>query len=226
MRPHEPDVTGPRNLDGITARATRNAGRSVTVAFDRRSRTAQDTVPAAARRFVFLFDRSITFTPEAFPTCARTTIDAEGVQACPPGSRVGSGRSTAFDGSGQDVLLFNSRVDGVPGALVVIPEAGMILEQTFARASAPYRRTHRWTLDEIVPPTPVPPGSARGNGPLRALLRRHPHGRRPPGRLRRDHGTPRRTPPLRPMERRWPGRTNRATMFSRWGSLQRTWPNC
>ncbi|MEV5826990.1 hypothetical protein AB0L25_15550 [Spirillospora sp. NPDC052242] len=162
LRPHEPDVTGPRNLDAITVQATRNAGRSVTVAFDRRSRTAQNTVPAAARRFVFLFDRSISFNPEAFPTCARTTIDTEGVRACPPGSQVGSGRLTAFDGTEQDVLLFNSRVDGMRGALVVIPEAGMVLEQTFERASAPYRRAHRWTLDEIVPPTPVPPGQRAG----------------------------------------------------------------
>ncbi|MFV2179703.1 hypothetical protein ACFHW2_33110 [Actinomadura sp. LOL_016] len=162
LRPHEPDVTGPRNLDGITVQATRNAGRSVTIAFDRRSRTAQNTVPAAARRFVFLFDRSISFNPEAFPTCARTTIDEQGVRACPPGSQVGSGRLTAFDGTEQDVLLFNSRINGMRGALVVIPQAGMILEQTFERASAPYRRNHRWTLDEIVPPTSVPPGQRAG----------------------------------------------------------------
>lgn len=162
LLPHEPDVDGPRNLDGITVQATRNAGRGVTIAFDRRSRTAQNTVPAAARRFVFLFDRSITFNPEAFPTCARTTIDEQGVRACPPGSQVGSGRLTAFDGTEQDVLLFNSRINGMRGALVVIPQAGMILEQTFERASAPYRRDHRWTLDEIVPPTPVPPGQRAG----------------------------------------------------------------
>ncbi|WP_026401471.1 hypothetical protein [Actinomadura rifamycini] len=112
MRPHEPDVTGPRNLDGITARATRNAGRSVTVAFDRRSRTAQDTVPAAARRFVFLFDRSITFTPEALPTCARTTIDAEGVQAGPPGSRVGFAETTARPGARLRFGLWSEFVTG------------------------------------------------------------------------------------------------------------------
>ncbi|MFB4319925.1 hypothetical protein [Actinomadura sp. 21ATH] len=162
LRPQEPDVTGPRNLDTITVQATRNAGRSVTIAFDRRSRTAQNTVPAAARRFVFLFDRAVRFNPEAFPTCARKTVDEQGVQACPPASRVGSGRLTAFDGTEQDVLLFNSRVNGMRGALVVIPEAGMVLEQTFERASAPYRRDHRWTLDEIVPPTPVPPAQRAG----------------------------------------------------------------
>ncbi|WP_207943361.1 hypothetical protein [Actinomadura sp. KC345] len=45
QRPYEPDVEGPENLDGISVTATRSAGRGVTVAFDRRSRTADGSVP-------------------------------------------------------------------------------------------------------------------------------------------------------------------------------------
>ncbi|GAA2407045.1 hypothetical protein GCM10010191_14070 [Actinomadura vinacea] len=162
QRPYEPDVPGPENLDSLDVTATRGEGRSVTVAFDRRSRTADGSVQAGARRFVFLFDRSIRFNPQAFPTCTAELIREKGVRACPPGSQIGSGRGTLTTGERQEVLVFNAMVGRLRGALVVIPAGGVLLEQTFERASAPYRRDHRWTLDEIVPPTAVPPEERQG----------------------------------------------------------------
>ncbi|MFC9969305.1 hypothetical protein ACFVH6_00225 [Spirillospora sp. NPDC127200] len=162
-RPYESDVPGPANLDGLTVTATGGPGRSVTLAFDRRSRTADGSVPAAARRFVFLFDESVSFNPGAFPTCARTVIERDGADACPPGSRIGGGRGTAHDGAQGEVLAFNTRIGARPGVLVVLPAANMILEQTFEKVTAPYRRKgYRWALDEIVPPTPVPPQDRAG----------------------------------------------------------------
>ncbi|MFC5752488.1 hypothetical protein, partial [Actinomadura rugatobispora] len=162
-RPYEPDVPGPENLDSLTVTATRGEGRGVTVAFDRRSRTADGSVPAAPRRFVFLFDRSIGFNPEAFPTCSAELIEEKGAQACPPGSQVGSGRSTSADGTLRDVLAFNAKVGALRGVLVVIPDTGVILEQTFERAAPPYRGAgYRWTLDEIIPPDGNPPGQRQG----------------------------------------------------------------
>ncbi|WP_433466921.1 hypothetical protein [Spirillospora sp. CA-128828] len=179
QRPFEPDVTGPRNLDSLQVTATKDEGRSVTVAFDRRSRTAEGTVPAGARRFVFLFDRAISFNPEAFPTCARTTIVTDGADACPPGSHVGRGIGTSFDGSEQPVLAFNTRIGALPGVLVVLPETGVILEQTFERVSTPYQGTYRWALDEILPPTSVPPQDRAGTSRFRLSFgaTTHRHGR-------------------------------------------------
>ncbi|GLZ12852.1 hypothetical protein Acsp04_30870 [Actinomadura sp. NBRC 104425] len=162
QRPYEPDVDGPRNLDTLSVTATKGAGRSVTIAFDRHSRTASGQVPAAARRFVFLFDRSVRFNPQAFPTCAHETIEEKGAGACPPGSRIGGGRATYLDGSRYEVQAFNTRVGRLPGVLVVIPAAGVILEQTFEPVSAPYRGDYRWALDEILPPTPTPPQDRLG----------------------------------------------------------------
>ncbi|WP_021598826.1 hypothetical protein [Actinomadura welshii] len=179
QRPFEPDVAGPRNLDSLQVTATKGEGRSVTVAFDRRSRTAEGTVPAGARRFVFLFDRAISFNPQAFPTCARTVITEDGPDACPPGSQVGSGIGTSFDGTEQPVLVFNTRVGSLPGVLVVLPETNVVLEQTFERVSTPYRGTYRWTLDEILPPTSVPPQDRAGTSRFRLAFgaTTHRHGR-------------------------------------------------
>lgn len=172
QRPFEPDVAGPRNLDSLRVTATKGEGRSVTVAFDRRSRTAEGTVPAGARRFVFLFDRAISFNPEAFPTCARTVITEDGPDACPPGSQVGSGIGTSYDGTEQPVLVFNTRVGSLPGVLVVLPETDVILEQTFERVStltgAP--TGGRWTRSCRPPPSrprtaPAPHGSGSPSAP-------------------------------------------------------------
>jgi hypothetical protein len=162
QRPYEPDVEGTDNVDTLDVTATSGPGRSVTVDFDRRSRAAEGTAPAGARRFVFLFDSSVSFRPEAFPTCARSVVEADGVAACPPGSRVGEGLGNWPDGSEHEVAVVNTRVDGEPGVLVVIPGLGSILEQTFERVVDPYRGDYRWAADEIVPPSPVPPGERAG----------------------------------------------------------------
>lgn len=157
QRPYEPDVEGTDNVDSLDVTATRGPGQSVTVAFDRRSRAAEGTTPAAARRFVFLFDRSLSFRPESFPTCARAVVEADGPAACPSGSLVGEGLGTWPDGSEHDVTVVNTRVDGTPGVLVVIPGVDTILEQTFERVRDPYYGDYRWAADEILPPSPVPP---------------------------------------------------------------------
>ncbi|MGW6502566.1 hypothetical protein [Nonomuraea angiospora] len=162
QRPYEPDAEGTENIDSLSVTATRGAGRSVTLAFDRRSRAATGEVPAGARRFVFLFDRSVSFHPEAFPTCARTVIEKLGAQACPAGSRIGGGRGEFANGESQEVLAFNTRVGRLPGVLVVLPGSGVILEQTLERVSDPYREDYRWALDEILPPTAVPPQERAG----------------------------------------------------------------
>lgn len=162
QRPYEPDVEGTDNVDTLDVTATRGPGRSVTVAFDRRSRAAEGTTPAGARRFVFLFDRSVGFRPESFPTCARAVVEAAGVAACPSGSRVGEGLGTWPDGSEHEVAVVNTRVDGGPGVLVVIPGVDTILEQTFERVRDPYRGDYRWAADEILPPSAVPPGERAG----------------------------------------------------------------
>ncbi|MFI0445049.1 hypothetical protein [Actinomadura sp. 6N118] len=180
QRPYEPDVNGPQNLDTLSVSVTRHAGRSVTVGFDRRSRTASGVMPAAPRRFVFLFDRSLTFHPEAFPTCARSVIETSGPDACPAGSRIGGGIGTAYDGRESPVLAFNTWVGALRGLLVVLPESGVVLEQTFERVSGPYRDRYRWALDEIVPPTPAPPEQRAGTSRFRLSF----------GATTRDRGRP------------------------------------
>ncbi|MEQ4715563.1 hypothetical protein [Nonomuraea sp. B19D2] len=156
-RAHEPDVQGARNIDSLAVTATTGPGRSLTLAFDRRSRAESGKVPAAARRFVFLFDRSVSFNPDAFPTCDRDVVEQEGPGACPTGSRVGGGRGEFPSGESQDVLVLNSKIGKLPGVLVVFPGTGLILEQTLERVSVPYREDYRWALDEIVPPNSTPP---------------------------------------------------------------------
>ncbi|MEV0826962.1 hypothetical protein [Nonomuraea rubra] len=162
QRPYEHDVEGTRNIDSLSVTATRGAGRSVTIAFDRSSRAETGQVPAGARRFVFLFDRSVSFNPGAFPTCARTVIEEQGVRGCPAGSRVGGGRGESASGESQEVLVFNTRVGRLPGVLVVLTASGVVLEQTLERVAIPYREDYRWALDEILPPTSVPPQERAG----------------------------------------------------------------
>ncbi|MEU6788362.1 hypothetical protein ABZ912_55020 [Nonomuraea angiospora] len=162
QRPYEPDVEGTRNIDALSVTATRGAGRSVTLAFDRRSRAETGQVPAGARRFVFLFDRSVSFNPGAFPTCARAVIEKQGARACPAGARIGGGLGESADGQSQEVLAFNTRIGRLPGVLVVLPASGVILEQTLERVADPYRKDYRWALDEILPPTSVPPQDRPG----------------------------------------------------------------
>ncbi|TDE51249.1 hypothetical protein E1295_18565 [Nonomuraea mesophila] len=162
QRPHEADVEGTRNLDSLAVTATAGPGRSVTLAWDRSSRAETGQVPAGARRFVFLFDRSVRFNPDAFPTCARALIEEKGAAACPDGSQVGSGLAEYATGEPREVLAFNSRIGGSPGVLVVLPSNGVVLEQTLEHVSHQYREHYRWALDEILPPNDTPPQERAG----------------------------------------------------------------
>lgn len=161
QRPYEPDVAGPVNIDGLTSAVVRDGGteHGVRVAFDRTSRAEPAGPPAAARRFVFMFDRALVFHPDAFPVCARAVIEAEGVDACPGGSRIGAGTSHSYPDGSTEVYAFNTRyATGARGALVVVPANGTILELTWERVTGPYRQLgYLWALDEILPPTAVPP---------------------------------------------------------------------
>ncbi|MFC4015314.1 hypothetical protein ACFOY2_49445 [Nonomuraea purpurea] len=162
QRPHEPDVDGTRNIDSLTVTAAKGQGRSVTVDFDRRSRAETGQIPAGARRFVFLFDRSVSFNPGAFPICARSVVEKDGVNACPKGSHVGSGRGEFPTGEPQEVFAVNTKIGKLPGVLVVIPGNGVILEQTLERVSRPYSKDYTWALDEILPPNDTPPEQRAG----------------------------------------------------------------
>ncbi|MFD3523570.1 hypothetical protein [Streptomyces sp. NPDC058653] len=166
QRPYEPDVPGPRNIDSLSATVTPDGGtkRGVRVGFDRTSRSDEGGAPAGARRFVFLFDESLDFRPEAFPVCARKVIEAEGVDACPEGSRVGRGTSHVYPEGTAEVFAFNTRhANGLRGALVVIPESNALLELTWERVTPEYRESgYEWALDEIVPVSAVPPEDRAG----------------------------------------------------------------
>jgi hypothetical protein len=145
---------------------TRNdasSGKGVTVAYDRHSRTADGTTPAAARRFVFLFDKSLSLNNKDFPTCASEVIRKQGPIACPVGSHVGGGTSTNLQGQTTPVYLLNTRyANGDYGLIVSIPAAGVLLEQTLERAAAPYRPTYKLAIDEIIPVSSTPPQQRAG----------------------------------------------------------------
>ncbi|WP_206300592.1 hypothetical protein, partial [Streptomyces scopuliridis] len=166
QRPYEPDVPGPRNIDALAATVTPDGAtaRGVRVAFDRTSRSETGGAPAGARRFVFLFDDSIRFRPESFPVCARSVIEEKGVTACPVGSRVGRGTSHVYPEGTAEVLAFNTRyANGSRGALVVIPASRTVLELTWERVTRPYQqRGYLWALDEILPPSAIPPQERAG----------------------------------------------------------------
>ncbi|MFV0131902.1 hypothetical protein ACLGIH_01260 [Streptomyces sp. HMX87] len=166
QRAHEPDVEGPRNIDTLSVSVTSDGGarNGLRVGFHRTSRTEPDGPPAAARRFVFLFDDSLAFRPEAFPVCPRRVIERRGVTGCPPASQVGRGTAHAYPSGVSEVLAFNTRhANGLRGALVVIPSTGAILELTWEKVTPYYQRLgYRWALDEILPPTSVPPGQRVG----------------------------------------------------------------
>ncbi|MGW7520207.1 hypothetical protein ACWGJ2_31970 [Streptomyces sp. NPDC054796] len=161
QRPYEPDVPGPRNVDGLAVEVTPDGGtpKGVRAAFDRTSRAEPAGPPAAARRFVFLFDASLDVHPEDFPVCGRAVVEREGTGGCPEGSVVGRGASHLYPEGTAEVVAVNTRyADGTRGALVVIPASGAILELTWERVTRPYReRGYHWALDEIVPPDGRPP---------------------------------------------------------------------
>ncbi|MCT2586671.1 hypothetical protein [Actinophytocola gossypii] len=160
QRPYEPDVPGPVNYEGGDATVTRDGGSrlGVEISFDTHRYTDTGEKPAAPREFVFLFDRSIRFNTWAFPTCARSTIEAGGIEACPAGSRVGSGRAVMYGGGTAEVAVFNTKYrNGMRGVLITIPATGAILENTLERVTGDYRRDYRWGLHEIIQPDGTPP---------------------------------------------------------------------
>lgn len=156
----EPDVAGPENLDDldVTVRPDGGTRDGVEIFYDRTSRTATGEKPAAMRQFVFLFDKSIRFNPEAFPACDRATFEAGGPSACPPGSKVGSGQADLYPSAVAEVAVFNTRyANGLRGVLITIPAAGLVLENTFEPVSGKYRADYRWGSDELANPSTVPP---------------------------------------------------------------------
>jgi hypothetical protein len=160
QRPYEPDVAGPVNISTVEAVARRDGAghQGIVVSIDARTHTATGEKPAAPRRHVFLFDTSIRFNPLAFPTCSRAVIERLGISGCPAGSQVGSGRVELFPAGAADIAVFNTRYpNSTRGMLITIPAVGGIFENTFERASRPYRHDFRWASDEIIPPDPTPP---------------------------------------------------------------------
>ncbi|MGP4019926.1 hypothetical protein [Saccharopolyspora sp. 5N708] len=157
--PDEPIVEGPVNIDSIAVSVRPDGGSplGIEIGFDRTSRTESGAKPAPANRFVFLFDKSIRFNPEKFPTCARADFEAGGPDACPPGSKVGSGQAVIYPDTSAEVAVFNTRYDnGMRGVLITIPATGAVLENTFETVVDPYRADYRWASDELLP-SPLPP---------------------------------------------------------------------
>ncbi|MDP9793309.1 hypothetical protein J2S43_001821 [Catenuloplanes nepalensis] len=153
--PAEPPVSGPVNLDSLTASVRPDGGgrRGVAVTFDRASRTASGEKPAAATQFVFLFDRALSLHPEHFPVCDRGSLPA----GCDPGSIVGTGSAVLYPGLSADVVVHNTRfTDGARGVLITIPATGTVLENRFERVRGPYRGRFRWGSDELLP-SALPP---------------------------------------------------------------------
>ncbi|WHT21655.1 hypothetical protein N8J89_11490 [Crossiella sp. CA-258035] len=160
QRPSEPAVTGPVNIDKGSVTYARDGGSrfGVTVSFAGLRSTSTGVEPAAARQFVFLFDRSVHFSPHLFPTCDRSVIAKRGPAACPPGSQVGSGRAVFHRGGESEVLVFNTVLGkGRRGVLIHIPVTGAILENTLERVVGDYRESYGWGLDEILPVSDIPP---------------------------------------------------------------------
>lgn len=160
QRPYEPDVPGPVNLEDGTVTVTRDGGsrHGVEIHFDTYKYTASGEKPAAPREFVFLFDDSVRFNASAFPTCARSVIEAGGIAACPPGSQVGEGHLELYGGGAADVAVFNTTfANGMRGVLITIPATGAILDNTLERVTGDYRRDYRWGLHEIIQPDGLPP---------------------------------------------------------------------
>jgi hypothetical protein len=160
QRPYEPDVAGPTNIDAGSVAYTKDGGSryGVNISFTSMRSTTTGVEPAAAREFVFLFDRSVQFNPYLFPTCDKSVIARHGAAACPEGSQVGSGRAVFYRGGEGEVLVFNTVFDkGMRGVLIHIPVTGAILENTLERVVGDYRADHDWGLNEILPVSDVPP---------------------------------------------------------------------
>jgi hypothetical protein len=152
QRPYEPVIEGPTNIESGTAYATR-LGNGVAITFDGYRSTPTGEKPAAPREFVFLFDNSIRFNPLAFPTCDRAQL-----AACPPGSKVGSGRAEFYPTGAAEVAVYNTRFpNGMRGVLITIPATGTVLDNTLEPVVGAYQRNYTWGLHEIVPPDTTPP---------------------------------------------------------------------
>lgn len=154
QRPYEPAVPGPENIESGTA-SVESLGRGVAVTFDGTRSTATGEKPAAPREFVFLFDNSIWFHPYAFPTCDRAQLAA---QACPPGSKVGSGRAEFYPAGAAEVAVYNTRfANGMRGVLITIPATGTVLDNTLEPVVGDYQKRYTWGLHEIIQPDGTPP---------------------------------------------------------------------
>lgn len=157
--PQEQPVAGPKNIDSlkVAMRPDGGARGGIVIGFDRTSQTYTGEKPAAATQFVFLFDKAVKFNLEEFPTCARSTLEADGPAGCPLGSRVGQGIATSYPNGDAEVAVFNTRyASGMRGVLITVPRNNVILENTFERVVAPYRKEYRWAFDELLP-SALPP---------------------------------------------------------------------
>ncbi|NNH70006.1 hypothetical protein HLB23_09040 [Nocardia uniformis] len=129
----------------------------VRVEFDRTSRTETGEKPAPASQFVFLFDKSIRFNAERFPTCDRADFTARGPAGCPEGSKVGEGTAEIFPHTTAEVAVFNTRyASGDRGVLITIPATGAVLENTFEPVADPYRSDYGTGSDELLPSALAP----------------------------------------------------------------------
>lgn len=151
-------VDGPINLDELAVAVRPDGGtrEGVTIDFDRRSRTESGAKPAPASQFVFLFDKSVRFSPELFPTCAKADFVAHGPEGCPDGSRVGTGTSNPYPEGSAEVAVYNTvYADGQRGVLITIPATRAVFENTFERVVEPYGADYYWGSDELLP-SPLP----------------------------------------------------------------------
>jgi hypothetical protein len=170
VRAAEPDASGPENLDLVESSVRPDGGGAdgIEVVFDRTSRTATGEKPAAPRRFVFLFDQSVSFHPEVFPVCEQAVIASRGFAGCPEGSRVGGGQVDTFPGRTAELAVFNTGyADGARGVLITVPATGAIFENTFEPLVEPYRGVYGMGSDEILPISPVPPGERAASSRFR-----------------------------------------------------------
>lgn len=173
-RPAAPNAAGPENLDSIDIAVQRDDGGAdgVVVTFNKTSRTAADEKPAAPRRFVTLFDRTIQFNSEVFPTCERTVLEVQGTEGCPQGSQVGRGRVDIYPQGSAEIAVFNAprNPDGTPGILITVPATRSVNANTLERVVAPYDADFGYALDEITPPSTVPPGERTGIAAFHMVL--------------------------------------------------------
>lgn len=116
--------------------------------------TDDGSVPSPVRHMVFSFTRGAVVHPEAFATCGMDVIKARGPAACPPASRVGTGKAvaaalqTTFDAT---VTVYNGpKVKGGRQLIVyarALRTVAIPIIGTLKRTSGRYG----WVLDLPVP---------------------------------------------------------------------------